>query len=147
MGVLQPVMQYGSSSAGGGNEWGIASWYVSSDHGSYHTSLVKLRTGDSVLGTVTLSGTSYTINGTSLSSGQSAQFSMVPKDGPYTWSCNTLEMYSLSSCGQYPSDPYVVTDIKLELNGKPTTPTWKPMTKNPITCNEHATSSSPQDST
>lgn len=146
-GVLQPVMQYGSSAAGGGNSWGVASWYVSSDHGSYHTSLVDLRTGGTVLGTVSLSGKSYTINGTDMGSGKSAQFSMVPKDGPYTWSCNTLEMYSLSSCSQYPPEPYVVTDIKLQLGGKSVTPTWKPMTKNPITCNEHATSDSPQDST
>lgn len=146
-GVLQPVMQYGSSAAGGGNFWGIASWYVSSDHGSYHTSLVEARTGDYMVGTVTLTGNSYSINGTVLSSGKSAQFSMVPKDGPYTWSCNTLEMYSLESCSQYPTDPYVVTDIKVELGGKAVTPTWKPMTKNPITCNEHATSNGPTDST
>ena len=29
-GILQPVLQYGSSAAGGGAFWSIASWYVTS---------------------------------------------------------------------------------------------------------------------
>ncbi len=41
--IVQPVLQYGASAAGGGAYWAIASWYVTSDTGQVRSS--KLHPG------------------------------------------------------------------------------------------------------
>jgi hypothetical protein len=48
--VLQPVLQWGTSAAGGGPYWAYASWYVSASHGSHYSPLVQVATGESVVG-------------------------------------------------------------------------------------------------
>jgi hypothetical protein len=52
--ILQPVLQWGESSAGGGNYWAIASWQVFSDGTAYYTDLTQVSTGDTILGVIRL---------------------------------------------------------------------------------------------
>ena len=50
--VLQPVVQYGTSDAGGGNGWFVGIWYISASGAESHTSLVKVSAGNVITGTV-----------------------------------------------------------------------------------------------
>ena len=42
--ILQPVLQWGPSAAGGGASWSVASWYVGGGN-AFHTNLVRGRRG------------------------------------------------------------------------------------------------------
>jgi hypothetical protein len=54
--ILQPVLQYGESAAGGGPYWAIASWYVSSSNQAFFTALTPVAPGTSVTGIMARSG-------------------------------------------------------------------------------------------
>ena len=57
--IYQPVLQWGSSAAGGGNNWAVASWYVDGQGGpGFHSPLVPVNTGDVLVGIMTLTGQS-----------------------------------------------------------------------------------------
>lgn len=49
-GILQPVLQWGPSAAGGGEHWSIASWYVTSEGNAFHTDLIEVNTGEILVG-------------------------------------------------------------------------------------------------
>src|SRR5215831_4155454 len=52
-GILQPVLQWGTSAAGGGNYWAVASWYVTSGGQAFHTTLVPVNAGSTLVGVMT----------------------------------------------------------------------------------------------
>jgi hypothetical protein len=56
--ILQPVLQWGVSSDGGGAFWAVASWFVDSSGNAFKTSLVKVNVGDTLTGVMTLTGQS-----------------------------------------------------------------------------------------
>jgi hypothetical protein len=47
-GILQPVLQWGASPAGGGSYWAVASWYVTSLGAAFYTPAVKVNPGDTL---------------------------------------------------------------------------------------------------
>lgn len=54
-GILQPVLQWGSSPAGGGSYWSIASWYVTQFGGLvFHSQLTRVDPGDLLIGLMEL---------------------------------------------------------------------------------------------
>jgi hypothetical protein len=53
--IYQPVLQWGKSAAGGGKYWSVARWYADGLGGSaYHSDLVKVNSGDTLIGIMTL---------------------------------------------------------------------------------------------
>ncbi len=54
--ILQPVLQWGTSHAGGGPFWSIASWFVSGNGQAFFTPLVPVNVGDTLAGKMTLTG-------------------------------------------------------------------------------------------
>jgi hypothetical protein len=51
--ILQPVLQWGTSPAGGGNSWSVANWYVWGQSGpAFHTDPVEVSPGDTLQGIV-----------------------------------------------------------------------------------------------
>src|SRR5690349_1327246 len=57
--IYQPVLQWGSSPAGGGDHWSVASWYVDGMNGpAFHSDLVDVNPGDVVVGVMTQTGNS-----------------------------------------------------------------------------------------
>ncbi|KAF8879201.1 hypothetical protein CPB84DRAFT_316139 [Gymnopilus junonius] len=56
-GILQPVLQYGISPAGGGEFYAIASWWLI-DNNVYHTDITQVSPGTFLQGQMTLTGTS-----------------------------------------------------------------------------------------
>jgi hypothetical protein len=135
--VLQPVLQFGQTPAGGGNYWAIASWYVSSSNGVVVTGLVDCDVGDAILGQLTfLNNGSWVTNGTNVKNGKSAYFVYTPTE-VYDYAYEVLEAYNVDNqCNLYPPSGVVhFTDIVVQSNGKTVTPTWQPMVKN-NQCNE-----------
>jgi len=51
--ALMPVLQYGPSAAGGGNYWGVATWYITPKF-VYHTCLTPVEIADPLLATIHL---------------------------------------------------------------------------------------------
>jgi len=143
--VLQPVLQWGESAAGGGNFWAIASWLVSSTHATIVSPLLTVESGDVIEGFNT-----YLTNGTwvitaSVQNNKTAttSFSYKP-DQAFTIAYEVLEAYTITECTDYPKAGVISFDnIKVSAGGSVVTPTWDPLTQQPITCKEHAKVISP----
>jgi hypothetical protein len=101
--ILQPVLQYGPSSAGGGKFWAVASWYVTGNN-AYYSSLVTVTAGQKLTGVIKLSshtGTkySYTCAFTGIS-GTNFSMKNIPQ---LTWCTETLEVYGVDLCSEFPN--------------------------------------------
>ncbi|KAF8317389.1 hypothetical protein DL93DRAFT_563373 [Clavulina sp. PMI_390] len=122
--ILQPVLQYGPSAAGGGAYWAVASWYVVGSQ-SYYTSPVKVSVGKSLKGVMTLdsqSGSkySYTSSFTNV-----AKTALAIKNIPeLTWATETLEAYSIKSAKDYPAGATVFSDITIRTKAGTPSVTW-----------------------
>jgi hypothetical protein len=107
--IIQPVLQYGTSPAGGGNFWGIATWYVAGSTVVF-TSVGQVSPGDVVTGRMT--GNSCTTAGACSwfikigNNGNVVTRSMTTAGGgkTYTWASPAVaEFYSVSTCSRMPS--------------------------------------------
>ncbi|KAJ7622049.1 hypothetical protein FB45DRAFT_1061690 [Roridomyces roridus] len=115
--ILQPVLQYGPSAAGGGQYWSVASWYVGPS-GTYFTTLVRVKPGDVLHGVITLTkhlGNKYSYV---------SQFTNVPGTAlsivgipQLTWATETTESYSVTEESDYPAGTTVFSGINLKLSG------------------------------
>ena len=122
--ILQPVLQYGPSAAGGGGYWTIASWYLVGSN-TYHTSLVSVSVGQSLDGVITLTGssgsaynyvTSFTnVAGTTLTATGADQL---------VWATETLETYAVNSSSDYPQGSTVFSSINLKTSSGTPSVTW-----------------------
>ncbi len=109
--ILQPVLQYGTSRAGGGNYWAIASWLVQGDDYAFHSPLETVYPGDSIFGYTEMTA----------ASGSTPYWTVVAKDetrGTYSWIkthkvsgqhwtwayAAVLEAYNVTSCSQFPAN-------------------------------------------
>jgi hypothetical protein len=125
--ILQPVLQYGPSAAGGGGYWAIASWYLVGGQ-TYHTSPIQVSVGKSLDGIITLtstSGSSYNyvtsfsnVAGTTLTATGAAQL---------VWATETLESYSVTSSSDYPTGSTVFSAINLKTSSGTPSVTWGPV--------------------
>ncbi|KAJ6553693.1 hypothetical protein DFH09DRAFT_1318716 [Mycena vulgaris] len=119
--ILQPVLQFGPSAAGGGSFW---AYLVGSS--TFFTSPVRTSAGATLNGIITLtssSGTSFNYNsqftniaGTSLAVTGAAQL---------TWATETLEAYGVTTTSDYPTGSTVFSGINLKLaSGATPAVTW-----------------------
>jgi len=136
--VLQPVLQYGSTPAGGGTYWALASWYVS-DATAQFSDLVPC-TSTTVVGDMTVDSASGAWQVVGVCGSQKASLTYTPPESDYTWAypC-VLEAYDVEDCtNEYPtSNQLGFTNIKMFVGGQQVSPTWIPRTKNNM-CNERA---------
>ncbi|KAF7362708.1 hypothetical protein MVEN_00620100 [Mycena venus] len=122
--IMQPVLQYGISPAGGGQFWGVASWYLYSDQ-VFHSSLVPVSVGQRLDGEVQLVGVG---NGFDYNS----QFTNIQGTGitvvggeQLALATITLEAYGVTVISDYPAGKTVFSGINLELsNGQFPGITW-----------------------
>jgi hypothetical protein len=139
--VLQPVLQFGSSPAGGGEYWALANWYVG-PLGVHTSDLIKAAPGDIVEGDVRFVGTNntWTLTGTNTRTRETTVMHF-SGGGPYVWAyAAVLEAYGVgSACGEYPSTGVCsFSVVGLEVNGQRiAAPAWKSLTKD-NECGEHA---------
>ncbi|HUJ57588.1 MAG TPA: hypothetical protein VLX92_03835 [Kofleriaceae bacterium] len=126
--VVQPVLQYGPSTAGGGQYWTIASWYCASS--CPHGTLRRVSVGDVIEGTV--SGSSCTSKGvctwaiTTKDKHSGATSTLSRRDShPMALAITTLEVWNLKSCNELPSSGGESFDITVDnASGSVSTSGW-----------------------
>jgi len=128
--IIQPVLQFGGDSVnGGGDYWGLASWYVTLDSNVLYSDLMQLNAGDSIFGNMTMFGSqSWYIGGTV--NGQSTDITIsYPRLVTQSWAYCTMEVYSIDNCDNFPSPGSKMTFNQLSMtdaNGV-VTPNWQEM--------------------
>lgn len=103
--ILQPVLQWGPSAAGGGNYWAIANWYVDGSNGTaLFSNLVRVSAGTVLKGIMTQTGTTGSnYNYTSAFSGYSSITLTVNNIQKLYWAAESLEVYGVTVCSNYPN--------------------------------------------
>jgi len=98
--IIQPVLQYGPSTAGGGEYWAVANWYVTSSLQAYYTPLTRVNVGDHIKGAMYEdSGTYFSeawVNGQKLKALNMSQLPTL-NDAQVT-----MEVYNVDGCNEYP---------------------------------------------
>jgi hypothetical protein len=125
-GILQPVLQWGTSAAGGGEFWSISSWYALSNQQAFHTPAVTVEPGRILTGVVTQTGQypglfNYRcefqgIAGTSLEVEQIDELRIA-----YV----ALEAYQIAKCHNYPhTEKTTFSQMNLQLSAAPAVANW-----------------------
>jgi hypothetical protein len=144
--ILQPVLQYGVSPAGGwSGSWSVACWYLWKDAGgttyAAHTGCTAVTTGTSLTGIITVTGnigSSYNFNvsfsgyGTGLAvyeGGPNTVGIPYPSIPAQTFAFETFEAYSSTGgvppASDFPSSTYVaMTGIEIKNSFGEQPPTW-----------------------
>jgi len=101
--IIQPVLQYGKTPAGGGAFWGLASWYVTSGGVAVYSTVIPVSAGGWIWGNMTQAGPSTWFIGGDYN-GQSANITVnkptTLKSVPNAY-C-TLEVYGITQCSYLP---------------------------------------------
>jgi hypothetical protein len=127
--IVQPVLQYGPSVAGGGNFWTMASWWCTTTI-CPHSTLRRVNPGDILDGTVTGSSCTsggvctWTITTRDRHTGQST--TLVRRDPrPMKSATTALEVYRLATCSELPSSGAVGFTVNVQnANGSWSTSGW-----------------------
>lgn len=109
--ILQPVLQYGPSAAGGANYWAVASWYVVGSQ-AYHTTLVRVNAGQVLNGLITLKsycGNNYNYASTFTNIGGTTLY--LYNSPQLVWATETLEAYNIKRATDYPHGSTVFYNI------------------------------------
>ncbi|MCW3465735.1 hypothetical protein [Chitinophaga nivalis] len=139
--ILQPVLQWGPSAAGGGNYWAIANWYVDGASGpAQYSNLIRVNPGTNLQGIMALTGSSGSnYSYTSSFTGYPSITLAVNNIQQLNWAAESLEAYSVSSCSNYPATPKTrLTNIEIRTGSTQAPLSWT--VANPITdCGQHST--------
>lgn len=137
--ILQPVLQYGPSRAGGGNYWSVACWYADGSNASY-SSLHPVNTGNLLTSVVDSgvpgSGVSY------YCAAHAPSFDVeLDLTGPVPElfeAVETLEASGLVACSDYPNvDSTAFTSISIRTHTGIPSLSWTPV--NQVTdCGQYA---------
>jgi len=140
--IIQPVIQWGPSEAGGGNYWTIANWWVTSSGQALYSTLTKINIGDTILGTMVQHGTGSWAIAASVNSAKPTILN-VNNISPQTMASVTLEVYNVLECTDYPADNSITfTKLSLADSGTIVKPTWQPQIII-SDCNQDVSSSGP----
>ena len=107
--IIQPVLQYGVSYAGGGNYWAMASWMVGpKKKNTYVSALTSVNTGDTLVGTIQQTGAgsklTYLIDAYDDSTAADSRLSVWSKGIKWAWAFSgVLEAYNVKSCSDFPA--------------------------------------------
>jgi hypothetical protein len=128
--IIQPVLQWGPSAAGGGKFWAITNWYVSSSQ-AFFGSLVTVSPGAALQGVMketAVSGSSYSYNSsfTGYSSASALQVNNVPQA---FWAAETLESYGVTSPSTMypPNSDVALTSIQILKGSTNASIKWTPV--------------------
>lgn len=129
--VLQPVLQYGVSRAGGGNFWAMASWLVGPGSFVFHSPLVAVSTGDLLYGSTKQTGVSgstldWTVEVRDVTENTFSLIKTHTSGLHWVWAfAGVLEVYNLTSCSEYPASGEVEFAHNVVDHGYPS---YKPIT-------------------
>jgi len=143
--VLQPVLQWGETPAGGGQYWAMASWFVSATHGAFFSNLILVDNDNTIIGTLTiLKNGTWVVTGEVVETKKRTQFGYKPYSTDYSYVYEVLEAYYVDTeCDLYPiTGSLEFYEIRVEAGGKSVTPIWKPRTQT-ANCGEKFSVESP----
>jgi len=121
--IIQPVLQWGPSEAGGGNYWAIASWYVTSTGSAVYSTLITVSPGDAILGNMTVSNAKWDISTIQAKTNRATSIKVNPQ-ATELWAFVTLEVYNVGDCGDYPNGSTVFSNLDVRGSSGPVTPSW-----------------------
>jgi hypothetical protein len=120
--IVQPVLQFGSSAAGGGASWGIANWHVAPSGLATVSKLLPVDSGDTITGVITLVSQP---NGLFTYVSQFVEYPQIDRTvseiDELTWACQTLEAYQISANDDYPANNYTSMS-SIEIDVQPNNP-------------------------
>jgi hypothetical protein len=127
--LLQPVLQWGSDSFGGGNSWAVGSWLVRADSlVLLYSGLTSVAVGDVLVGTITLTrhtGSSFTYRWEF--QGIASTILHFQTFREFTRALHTLEAYDLTWCSDYPaSSPTSFRSIEILTGAVHPSLNWTP---------------------
>jgi hypothetical protein len=108
--ILQPVLQYGSNGAFGGNYWVIASWMVGPNNYAFHSPPETVSPGNSLFGYTEITGTSgstldWKVQAQDTTTGAYSWITATTSGLHWTWAfAGVLEAYGVTSCSEFPSN-------------------------------------------
>jgi hypothetical protein len=120
--IVQPVLQWGGSGAGGGNYWAIASWNCCISGTAYNSNLINVNPGDLILGTITSTCASgenscpaWNVKTEDLNTRGKTILSKTPSEGQeWNWAFGaTLEVYNVIQCADYPTGNGVTFNVRM----------------------------------
>ena len=109
--ILQPVLQYGPSAAGGGEYWSVAAWNCCPSGTADYSSLIGANNG--TVGTIKSNCgpgvnkcATWNVEAKETGSGQTTSLSATPSEGQvFNWAFGAaLEVYNITQCDQYPDN-------------------------------------------
>jgi hypothetical protein len=109
--LIQPVLQYGPSAAGGGNYWAMAVWYIDSSGNATHSTIASLQVNALMLGDMypTDPNSSCPTDGrcewniAAWSGGVGRVITVTPAERMRYALKGVLEAYNITNCNQYPN--------------------------------------------
>ncbi|KAF8902207.1 hypothetical protein CPB84DRAFT_1746713 [Gymnopilus junonius] len=118
--ILQPVLQYGVSPAGGGEFYSVASWWLV-DNNVFHTDITQVAPGTFLQGQMTLTGTSTSGGVTTYSYestfvGIPASTISATSTEALNWAFEALEIYTTVSLSDLPTGNTVFSKVDLTLS-------------------------------
>jgi len=129
--ILQPVLQWGTSPAGGGQKWSIANWYADSEGGhSFYSALVDVQPGQVLTGMMLMTGSvDGTFNYSSAFDVASSITMNIYGVDELTYAAQTIEAYKISSQDDMPSAANVdITNIQTHTVADTANVVWSPAT-------------------
>jgi hypothetical protein len=121
--IVQPVLQWGVSSGGGGSYWVIASWNCCMNGITWHSALKKVSAGDTILGTIAptcppkkaQSCTTWKIVTEDVTTGKKSTLTKSPAEGQvWNWAFGSVaEVYGVRQCSDYPADTSLTFSVQL----------------------------------
>ena len=127
--IIQPVIQYGYSTAGGGQFCTAASWRCNSGSDCKHGPLITIGATDSIYGTVSASACvngvcTWTITIVDVTRGTRSDWTADDTED-YFWSTGgAMEVNVLNSCAQYPANGVSYSGIALADQSGSVSPAW-----------------------
>ena len=135
--IVQPVLQWGVSAAGGGPYWAICNWYATKNK-TFCDSLIVVNPGDTLKGIIQLTGKSgngfnYYSSFEKYSHISGLQVNNLPElTNPY----EALEAYNVNDCSEYPIDEKIrMFDIHIMNNSVYLPLSWQVINKD-ISCGQ-----------
>jgi len=137
--IIQPVLQWGPSEAGGGEFWAMASWYVDSVGNAFFSTLTTTKAGNNIQGNMEMNMQTKVWEISTIDTITSKMTTLnIATNTTEPYAFVTLEVYTVSNCGEYPTG----SDTFMNLVVKPKfTPQWTPVTT--PGCEEAVTVNSP----
>lgn len=120
--IVQPVLQFGNSAAGGGNYWALASWNCCLSGIVDYSTLVNVSPADTIVGAITSncpagssSCATWNIISQDLTTGAKTSLLKSKSEGQvWNWAFGAvMEVYNVFQCADYPPNTGVTFSVTL----------------------------------